>query len=356
MLVTGMLVSFSGIPIAEPASENQRSQTFSTRPEQGEFDVIKSISYWSMPEGLAGRCPIDEALVMAQATGFEGMELCIGVDGVLTPDTPESECKRIREQVERSGLIVQTLASGMSWASSPTSNQPEVREHCFDLHAKALQRAAWLGCKAMLFVPGVVNSPIAPGEQVPYELAIERARSMIGRLLEHAEQLDVDLCLENVWNGLFLSPVEFAGFVDSFESSRVGIYFDAGNVIRYHQYPPHWIQYLGRRIKRVHVKGFAESFEAGSYSFCDLGAGDIDWTGTIASLKSIGYDGTIVAEMLPFSPGLLERTSAALDEILQRPSFRAEGTKHRFDPAEIVDPKSVEGVTKRSDAAVDRRG
>lgn len=308
-----------------------------------------------MPEGLAGRCPIDEALVMAQATGFEGMELCIGTEGVLTPETSLEECHFMREQIDRSGLIVQTLASGMSWANSPTSNQPEVREHCFNLHVKALQRAAWLGCKAMLFVPGIVNSPIAPGEQVPYELALERARSMVGRLLEHAEQLEVDLYLENVWNGLFLSPVEFASFVDSFESSRLGIYFDAGNVVRYHQHPPHWIQYLGTRIKRVHVKGYAESFEEGSYSFCDLGAGDIDWAETIAALQSTGYDSTIVAEMLPFAPGLLERTSGAFDEILRLPSHATRQAQHRFDRAAMGAPKSRDGLANRSDSKLGGR-
>lgn len=306
-----------------------------------------------MSEGLTGRCPIEEALAMAQATGFDGMELCIGTEGVLTPETSQHECHAVREQIDRSGLIVQTLASGMSWASSPTSNEPEIRERCYRLHVNAIERAAWLGCKALLFVPGVVNSPIAPSEQVPYELAVERARSMVGRLLEHAEQHEVDLCLENVWNGLFLSPVEFASFIDSYESSRLGVYFDAGNVVRYHQYPPHWIQYFGTRIKRVHVKGYAESFEHGSYSFCDLGAGAVDWTETIAALRSIGYDSTIVAEMLPYAPGILERTSAALDEILRLPSHDTGQAKHRFDRAAISAPKSRDGLVNGTDAKLE---
>lgn len=309
--------------------------------------MIKSINYWSMPEGLTSRCPIEEALALAKSSGFQGMELCISTEGVLTPDASEAECQLIREQIDRSGLIVQTLASGMSWANSPTSDSYEVREYCFDLHAKALQRAAWLGCKALLFVPGVVNSPIAPYEQVPYELAVERARSIVGRLLEHAERVQVDLCLENVWNGLFLSPIEFASFVDSFTSSRLGIYFDAGNVVRYHQYPPHWIQYLGTRIKRVHVKGFSENFEKGSYAFCDLGAGEVAWPETLAALQSIGYDGTIVAEMLPFTPGLLERTSTALDEIMKLAFPPADKALHRLESAETLIPKAPASLTAK---------
>ncbi len=279
--------------------------------------MIKSISYWSLPDGLAGTCPIEDALAMTQAAHFEGLELCIGVEGVLTPDASQSQCELIRKQIDSSGLIVQTLASGMSWAFNPTSNDPTVREQATKLHDNALQRAAWLGCQAMLFVPGVVNSPIAPDEHVPYDVAIERVRTSVARLLETAEKLDVDLCLENVWNGLFLSPLEFATFIDSFGSSRLGIYLDVGNLLRYHQHPPHWIEFLGKRIKRVHVKGYADSFEGGTYSFCDLGAGDVPWDETMAALQSIGYNDTIVAEMLPYNEGLLERTSAALDKILQ---------------------------------------
>jgi hexulose-6-phosphate isomerase len=125
------------------------------------------------------------------------------------------------------------------------------------------------------------------------------------------------VCLENVWNGLFTSPLELRGFVDSFGSERIGVYFDVGNVLRYHQHPPHWIELLGSRIKRVHVKDFAERFDwNGSYSFCELGGGDVPWQETVQALDGIGYKSTVAAEMLPYSPGILQQTSAALDAIL----------------------------------------
>jgi len=106
-------------------------------------------------------------------------------------------------------------------------------------------------------------------------------------------------------------------YVDSFASPLVGVYFDIGNVLGYHQSPPHWIHHLGKRIKRVHVKDFKHTFDwNGTYSFCDLGEGDVPWPQTIAALKSIGYDRTLVTELLPWAPGRVEKTSAALDAIL----------------------------------------
>lgn len=279
--------------------------------------MIKCISYWSNKDGLAGTHPIADALSCAKQAGFSGMELCIGTDGVLTPKTTQKECEAIRGQIQASGLIVETLASGMSWGLNPTSNDASIREQSIQAHADALQRAAWLGCKAMLFVPGVVKSPICP-DIVRYDIAVARAREAVKKLLDVAERVGVDLCLENVWNGMFYSPLEFNDFVDSFKSKRLGVYFDVGNGLGYHQHPPHWIELIGPRLRRVHIKDFKDSFGwLGSYSFCDLGAGMVPWAETMAALRAAGYQGTLVAEMMPWDPGMLARTSAALDIIMK---------------------------------------
>lgn len=278
--------------------------------------MIKAISYWSMKEGLSNTHPIDEALVEARNAGFQGMELCIGPDGVLSTETTRTECEAIRSQINACGMVVETVASGMSWSVNPTSNDGATRQHAFDLTNASLERAAWLGCQAMLFVPGVVKSPISP-DIVRYDHAMQRAAEIVKRLLETAEKVGVDLCLENVWNGFFYSPLEFNDFIDSFGSNRLGIYFDVGNVLGYHQHPPHWIELMDKRIKRVHVKDYKEEFDwQGTYTFCDLLEGNVPFAESMASLRQIGYDGTIVAEMIPWKEGLLTRTSEAMDKIL----------------------------------------
>ncbi|MFA9479804.1 sugar phosphate isomerase/epimerase family protein [Phycisphaerales bacterium AB-hyl4] len=276
----------------------------------------KCISYWSIPGGLENTLPIADALAAAKDAGFEGLELGIGPEGVLTTQSSQSDCENIRKQIDGAGLTVETLASGMSWGANPTSNDPAVRRKSIELHAAALQRAAWTGCKAMLFVPGVVTSPIAPDEVVRYDTAVDRVREAVRELLEVAEKVQVDLCLENVWNGLLLSPLEWMSLIDEFKSDRLGMYFDVGNLLGYHQHPPHWIELLGSRIKRVHIKDFKDNFGwDGTYSFAKLGEGDVPWPETVAALKGIGYDRTVVAEMLPPSDGLLEHTKQAMDRI-----------------------------------------
>ena len=277
--------------------------------------MIKGISYLSFENGLSNNESIDSALIQTQSNGFEALELSVSNEGVINTNLSERECGAIRQKINDSGIFVDSIATGMSWGISPTSDDVEVRKNSIKLHQDAIRVASHLDCKALLFVPGVVKSPISP-EIVRYDRALDRLREAINQMLPIAEELDVDLCMENVWNGFFYSPIELRDFVDSFESDKLGVYLDIGNLIGYQQYPPHWIELLNSRIKRVQIKDFQENFDwTGSFSFCDLGAGDVPWKETVSALKSIQYKSTIIAEMLPWDETILSRTSVAMDQI-----------------------------------------
>ena len=277
--------------------------------------MIKGISYLSFENGLSNNESIDSALIQTQSNGFEALELSVSNEGVINTNLSKSECGAIRQKINDSGVFVDSIATGMSWGISPTSDDVEVRKNSIKLHQDAIRVASYLDCKALLFVPGVVKSPISP-EIVRYDRALDRLREAINQMLPIAEKLDVDLCMENVWNGFFYSPIELRDFVDSFESDKLGVYLDIGNLIGYQQYPPHWIELLNSRIKRVQIKDFQENFDwTGSFSFCDLGTGDVPWKETVSALKSIQYKSTIIAEMLPWDETILSRTSVAMDQI-----------------------------------------
>ena len=277
--------------------------------------MIKGISYLSFENGLSNNESIDSALSQTKSNGFDALELSVSSEGVINTNSTKPECEIIRKKIDDSGIFVDSIATGMSWGDSPTSDDESIRKKSISLHQDAIKVASYLDCKALLFVPGVVKSPISP-EIVRYDRALERLREAINQMLPIAEDLNVDLCMENVWNGFFYSPIELRDFVDSFDSSRLGVYLDIGNLIGYQQYPPHWVELLNSRIKRVQIKDFQENFDwTGSFSFCDIGAGDVPWRETIAALNSIEYNSTIIAEMLPWDETILSRTSAAMDQL-----------------------------------------
>ena len=279
--------------------------------------MIKGISYLSFENGLSNNESIESALSQTKMHGFDALELSVSSEGVISTNSSKAECEMIRRRIDDSGVFVDSIATGMSWGVSPTSDDESIRKKSISLHQDALKVASYLDCKALLFVPGVVKSPISP-EIVRYDRALDRLREAINLMLPIAEDLNVDLCMENVWNGFFYSPIELRDFVDSFDSDRLGVYLDIGNLIGYQQHPPHWVELLNSRIKRVQIKDFQENFDwTGSFSFCDIGAGDVPWKETIEALRTIEYKSTIIAEMLPWDETILSRTSAAMDQLFK---------------------------------------
>jgi hexulose-6-phosphate isomerase len=183
-----------------------------------------------------------------------------------------------------------------------------------DFTKKALQITSWLGADAYLLVPGAVDVFFLPdAEIIPYDVCMKRAVEFVSKLVSTAEKCKVHICIENVWNKFLLSPLEMRDFIDSFKSEFVGSYFDVGNVLLT-GFPEQWINILGKRIKRVHIKDFKKSFGTAE-GFVDLLEGDVDFEAVKKALKEIGYDGYATAEMLPYQQGRPEKTIAAMKKI-----------------------------------------
>ena len=111
------------------------------------------------------------------------------VTGVLHTGTDQKTCERYRDLAKKKGLAMETLAAGLSWGCSPTSPDQSTRKQAIQQHADALQRAAWLGAKSMLMVPGAVKIPWnADYAPVPYAQAVKWAKEAAKRLAGVAEQ------------------------------------------------------------------------------------------------------------------------------------------------------------------------
>ena len=275
-----------------------------------------SASYWIFDGGLDGTLPIKSAMEQASKMGFEGIELGIASQGVLTHNTSQAECEEIVREAEKHGLEISGVASGESWTTSPTANDEDVRLKIIDFTKKALQITHWLGSDAYLFVPGAVEVFFLPdAEVIPYDVCYQRASEAISQLVPVAEKLGVAIAVENVWNKFLLSPLEMREFIDNFNTSQVGVYFDVGNVLLT-GYPDQWIRILGSRIKRVHIKDFKLSV-GNADGFVDLLEGDVDFEAVKQALSEINYDGYVTAEMIPFTPGRPEKTAAAMRKIFK---------------------------------------
>jgi hexulose-6-phosphate isomerase len=269
---------------------------------------------WTMP-GWGGALTIEQALDLAKASGFTVLEPNIFTTGQLSITTDRATCERWREAARVRGMAIETVASFMGW-DVVTNADPAVREQAIANNAAALERAQWMGASGLLFIPGGIFMPWnASFPAVPYDDAFRWAGEAIARLAPVAERLGVDLCVENVMNGLFYSPLEFAAVIDAPRSPRVGAYFDVGNVMIHHQHPQHWIRILGQRIKRVHFKDFQRAV-GNMAGYVELQAGDAPWAEIMVALRAISYDGTLMAEVDCKDTAAVARAGQAMARIV----------------------------------------
>ena len=276
----------------------------------------KSISYWSFEGGLAGTAPIKDVLAQGKKLGYDAVELCFALTGPLTPTTTEEQCKQILAQAKEIGIEISSLCTGTYWDISLTAESEEERKKAYDFTVSYIEHARMMKLNAILVVPGAVDVFFKPGfTPVQYDLVWKRSVQQLKKLARVAEKNKVTICVENVWNKFLLSPVEIKMFLQEIGSRWVASYFDVGNIMLY-GYPQQWIRILGKTIKRIHFKDFKRSVGTAA-GFCDLLAGDVPWAEVMKAFREVGYDGYCTAEMVPPTPGVLERTSAAMDKIFK---------------------------------------
>jgi L-ribulose-5-phosphate 3-epimerase len=244
--------------------------------------VKKGVYVGCFPQDL----PLEARFELAKEAGFEGIEIR-GDEETIGSD------ERLRELVElsRRTVPITSIMGAVGWRPSLTDPDEATRKKAVELFQQTIRAAAKVGAEAILVVPGVVN------EQVSYAQAWQRSMAGIRAMAVTARDYGVFLGVENVWNKFLLSPLEMARFIDEIGHPQVGAYFDVGNVLNF-GYPEQWIETLGPRIKKVHVKDFKTSV-GNIGGFVQLLEGDVNWPAVIAALRKVGYDGYLTAEVPP---------------------------------------------------------
>lgn len=274
----------------------------------------KSINFWSFVNK-----DIYEAMDLAKKAGFEGIELALMAEGDLTPNSTDAQLAKIRAYADKIGIKLPSLASGLCWGASFTSDDPAEREEAHRIVVAQLRAAKALGADTILVIPGSVSVEFVPERPiVSYDVCWDRALDAMKRLAPIAEEYGVHIGIENVWNKFLLSPLEMRAFVDAVGSDYVGVYLDTGNVM-FAGYPEQWIRILGSRIKKVHFKDYRFA-PGGLNCFVDLLSGDVNWPEVMKAFNEIGYDGWAAGEMIPqytyASDQIIYNTSASMERIL----------------------------------------
>lgn len=271
---------------------------------QSPLPIHKAVEYNMLPESAS----IPERFQMARDAGFERIEC---------PTTPDqSQAEAMKNAAEKAGIKIHSVMNMAHWKYPLSSADPAVVEKSLAGARTSLRNAHFWGADTVLIVPAVVNA------NTSYRDAYTRSQVSIRKLLPLAEELKVIIALEEVWNKFLLSPIEFATYIDRFQTPWVRAYFDVGNVQLY-GYPADWIRTLGKRIVKLHIKDFRFVRQPGSEKmvaeWVPLLEGDVDWQAVYSALKDIGFHGTATTEL----PGGDE---TYLKEVYKRLTMILDGT------------------------------
>jgi len=265
-----------------------------------------------MKKGLTQICLgknslIRDGLQMCKEIGYQGLEILLTETGELTMNAGRAEYTAIRQMSEAAGVEL----IGICGAGSLTEDDPAVTAQSKAQVRKMLEAAQALGIDTILITGGGVSPSVA------YDAAYERLLSALLELRPDAERRGVNLTLENVWNKLLLSPLEFRDLLDTVGSSNVGCYFDTGNVMLT-GYPEQWIRILGPRIKKIHFKDFKMDHRERRYEWTQLMQGAVDWPAVMREIRAIGYDDYVITEVCG-DRAVYEETCRVMDTILALP-------------------------------------
>lgn len=246
---------------------------------------------------------LKENLEFTKSAGYEGIELRFSIEGEVSLDAKASELERIGQMCDDAGLVpCSACGTGRGAIASPDKEQRELGQEGI---TKLLRCASALNIDAILVVPGRVT------EEVPYNVAYNWTLESCQKLAPIAEELEVSIAIENVWNKLFLSPLEMRYFLDKVDSPYVGQFFDVGNVVIF-GYPEQWINILGERIKKVHVKDFKRQ----GYEWKPLMEGDVNWSLVMKALReSAKYDDFLISEV-GGGEDVHRKTAKTIDKII----------------------------------------
>lgn len=240
-------------------------------------NLRKAIMYSTI--GVKGSV-LEKFRVMKEA-GFEGVEPMGGMDR-----------GEVAAAFKETGLQAASVCDHIHWTKPLSAPDETTRKLGLDGLLQSLHDAHAYGAGSVLLVPGIAR------DGVTYEQCWERSIVEIKKAIPVARELGVKISVENVGNNFITTPEQAAAYLDAIHSDWVGWHFDIGNVGRSYGPAERWIEALGKRIVRIHVKDFsARPAAPGARTERPrLLDGDTNWPEVMKALVRAGYQGWAISE------------------------------------------------------------
>ncbi|UCE50075.1 MAG: sugar phosphate isomerase/epimerase [Phycisphaerales bacterium] len=242
---------------------------------------------WGM---IQASMSVEDKLKLVRDLGFEGIETPTRIRNSKMP-----EPRALARASEKVGIPIHGVVN---------SSHPDIKG--------AIDEAAVYGATSVLHV-------VRADPKGSFMDNYRRTQQTIRRAIDHAEKKRIHILVENVWATFLIEPLTMARYIDELDSPYVKAYFDIGNVVRW-GWPQHWIEVLGKRIVKVHIKEYNldvamnDGMRKG-FAF-PLGKGSVDWPRVRQELQRIDYRGWVTAEVRGGGRERLAGLSKEMDQVL----------------------------------------
>lgn len=241
--------------------------------------------------------------------GYDGVEVPVGVGA-------PAEYAVLRRVIEAEGLAT-TACSLATPEADPSSADASIRRAALAHLLERIDCAHELG--SSLLVGPLYAAHCAFSEPAPGEEARKRAAEVLAAASEHAEASGVTLCLEplNRFEIQLVNTVDEALLLaEAVNHPHLKVHYDTHHAHIEEACHAAAIERCGRHLGHVQL---SESHRG------TLGTGQVRWDDVVRGLRSVGYDGWVVAEA--FGTGVEHLSAAACvhrdcfesrDEVLSR--------------------------------------
>ena len=259
-------------------------------------DLRKAIMWNTI--GVKGSI-LEKCRAMKEA-GFEGVE-------------PQGAMNReeVIAALKETGLKAASVCDHIHWQKTLSHPSENIRKDGLNGLIISLEDAKAYGASSVLLVPGIVKVEGSDRGDSTYQECWDRSIAEIRKAIPTAQKLGVKIAIENVGNNFINTPEQAVDYLKAINSEWVGFHFDIGNHGRMGP-PERWIQLLGKRILKIHIKEFttapapADPKAKAGRDRPKLLEGSNNWKAIMAALDDVGYSGWAISEQPGPQAGTVE--------------------------------------------------
>ncbi len=243
--------------------------------------------------------PFADAVARLAGLGYRGVEVMADVPHAWPAYLLPEQKAGIRAALATHDLSISNVNAFMMhavndsrqkyWHPSWIEPDPHYRRVRVDHTVRALSLAAELGATCVTTEPG---GPVAPGTKWAdaLRLFVEELKPVVA----HAEKVGVKLLIEPEPDLLIETADQYLEFRERIQSPALGLNFDIGHFFCVKDDPAATVRRLAPFIDHVHLEDIAATRV---HHHLIPGEGVIDFAGTLAALKDVGYAGWVTVEL-----------------------------------------------------------